>query len=141
MTLKITLKPNERIVVNGCVIRNTDRRNALVFETHADIVREADLLTPDAKATPVGRAYYLIQTALLQVDLRDKIVGGIQQDLANLAACFSDRMRGAVVQAATHVSCADYYKALSALRPVLRYEATLLEKDPQATGGGDLVPA
>ena len=44
MGLRLTLKPNERILINGCVIRNSDRRQLLVIENHADIVREADLM-------------------------------------------------------------------------------------------------
>ena len=64
--LKITLKPNERVVVNGCVLRNGPRRQSLVIENRADIVREGDLLKPDAQATPVSKVYFLLQTALIR---------------------------------------------------------------------------
>lgn len=126
MTLKVTLKPNERIVVNGCVIRNSQRRNTLIFESHADIVRESDLLDEGAQATPVAKAYFLVQTALIRADLRDKVVPVAQKHLGRLAACFAEERRLPIFEAANYVSIRDYYKALRALRPLLRYEAELL---------------
>ena len=53
MALRLTLKPNERILINGCVVRNADRRQMIVIENQADIVREADLLKEDEERTPV----------------------------------------------------------------------------------------
>ena len=128
--LKITLKPNERVVVNGCVLRNGPRRQSLVIENRADIVREGDLLKPDAQATPVSKVYFLVQTALMKPELREKVVPTIQQGLAQLATCFGPDMRLRILQAASEVSMSDFYKAMSGLRPVLRYEAELLAMKP-----------
>jgi hypothetical protein len=33
MPLKLTLKPDERLVINGCVIRNSSRRQVLTIES------------------------------------------------------------------------------------------------------------
>lgn len=126
MALKLTLKPNERIVVNGCVLRNSDRRHVLTVESHADIVRGHDLLEADGEATPVRQAYFLIQTALIRSETRDKIVPLIQKQLADLATCFGGEPLTKVFEAASYVSVRDYYKAMRALRPVLRHEEELL---------------
>lgn len=124
MALKLTLKPGERIVVNGCAMRNTDRRHVLVIESHADVIRGHDLLDEGDAATPVARAYYLIQTALIRADLREKLVPVIQSDLAQLATVFADN--SPLFEAANHVSMSDYYKALVALRPLRKREEELL---------------
>jgi flagellar protein FlbT len=116
--LKLTLKPHERVVVNGCVIRNGDRRQALTVENRADIVRESDLLKPEAQATPVSKVYFLLQTALIRPETRD------------LACCFGPEMRNRVMVAANYVSAADYYKAMSEMRIVLRYETELMQIRP-----------
>lgn len=127
MALKLTLKPNELVVVNGCAIRNSDRRHVLVIESQADIVRGHDLLDDADAATPVGRAYFLIQTALIRADLREKIVPAIQKQLAILATVLSQPNVDRIFEAANFVSMQDYYKALRALRSVLHHERKLLD--------------
>ncbi len=128
--LKLTLRPRERVVVNGCVIRNGDRRQALTVENRADIVRESDLLKPDAESTPVSKVYYLVQTALIRPDTREKVMPLIQQGLADLAVCFGADIRSRIMEAANFVSMSDYYKAMSELRTVLKYETELLQLRP-----------
>ena len=125
--LKLTLKPRERVVVNGCVIRNGDRRQALIVENRADIVRETDLLKPEAQSTPVSKVYFLLQTALIRPETREQVLSMIQKGLADLAVCFGPDMRARIMQAANHVSISDYYKAMSELRAVLKYEAELMQ--------------
>ena len=126
MPLQLTLKPYERIVVNGCVLRNTGRKTTLVVETQADVVREHDLLNSKAAVTPVNKAYFFIQTALTRADLRDRLVPEIQKQLAALATAFAPPSVQHVFAAANYVSQSDYYKALSCLRPLMQREAEIL---------------
>ncbi|GAA6209877.1 flagellar biosynthesis repressor FlbT [Cognatishimia sp. WU-CL00825] len=127
MALRLTLKPNEKIVINGCVIRNADRRQMLTIENHADIVRGVDLLDESEAGSPVKKVYYFIQAALLKPDIRDELVPVIQKDLASLVPIFHEEIGGHIFEAATHVSCRDFYKAMRALRPLIKYEARLLD--------------
>ncbi|MDF3414838.1 flagellum biosynthesis protein FlbT [Sulfitobacter sp. M57] len=127
MALRLTLKPNERILINGCVVRNTDRRQLLVIENHADIVREADLLDEKSARTPVKEVYFFIQAALLDVNTRKKLVPIIQTKLAQLVPVFHDEVGEHIFEAANHVSMADFYKAMRALRPLMDYEDRLFE--------------
>lgn len=127
MPLKLTLKPDECVVINGCVIRNSNRRHALTIESpQADVIRGKDLLDQEDAATPVSRIYYLIQTVLIQSDLRDKLVPEIQSQLAVLATVFGPGHVRHVFEAANCVSQMDYYRALSELRPLLDREKVLL---------------
>ena len=116
MALKITLKPHERMVINGCVIRNSDRRHVLIIENRADVVRGEDLLGVDIPATPVKEAYFLIQTALIQPDLRSVLVPKIQTRLVDIATIYSVHMTDGVFEAANFVAVQDFYKAMAALR-------------------------
>ena len=53
--LKLTLRPRERVVVNGCVIRNGDRRQSLTVENRAEVVlAEADVPKAMASAFQQG---------------------------------------------------------------------------------------
>lgn len=127
MALRLTLKPNEKIVINGCVIRNADRRQLLTIENHADIVRGVDLLDEGEAGTPVKTVYFFIQTALLKPAVRKELVPVIQRELARLVPVFHEEIGGHIFEAANHVSCSDFYKAMRALRPLIKYEARLLE--------------
>ncbi|MEL6828917.1 MAG: flagellar biosynthesis repressor FlbT [Pseudomonadota bacterium] len=131
MPLKLNLKPGERLVINGAVIRNPDRRHVLMVETQSDVIRGKDLLEPDAAATPVSKVYYLIQTALTQAETRDKLVPVIQRDLATLATVFGGAEVAHIFEAANYVSQSDFYKALTELRPVLRHEEVLIQRSSQ----------
>ncbi len=128
MPLAITLKPGERLVVNGCEIRNSNRRHMIHIESHADVIRESDLLDKDAAPTPVKRAYFLIQTALVHASHRDQLLPVIQADLADLAMVFGGDNLARIFEAANFVSQGNFYKALASLRPVMKHETALLER-------------
>lgn len=136
MALKLTLKPDECIVVNGCMMRNSSRRHVLTIESHADVVRGHDLLDEGANATPVTKAYFLIQTALIHRTVRVDLLPLIQEQLAALATTFGNPSLGHVFEAANYVSSGDFYKAMRALRPVIAHEAELLERIAARTRAG-----
>src|SRR6516164_302182 len=53
MTLKVELKPHERIIIGNCVVTNTDQRTRLLIDgDNIPILREKDILTPEIADTP-----------------------------------------------------------------------------------------
>jgi flagellar protein FlbT len=133
MALRLTLKPNERVLINGCVVRNADRRQMLIIENMADVIREADLLDESAARTPVKEVYFFMQAALLDAGTRKKLVPIIQKKLGKLVPVFHDDMAGHIFDAANFVSQADFYKAMRALKPVMDYETQLFEMIAEKT--------
>ena len=126
MALNLTLKPFERIIVNGCMLRNGGRKSTLTVETRADIIRETDLLGPEAATTPVTAGYFLIQSALIDPETRDKTAKSAQKRLAVLATTFGAELRGHVFETANNVSRGEYFTALRNLRPLLARETEIL---------------
>lgn len=127
MPLRLTLKPDERIIVNGCVIRNASRRQTLTIENRADVVRGHDLLKESEAVTPVTRVYFMIQTVLVAAELREDFTPQIQKKLAELFTVFGADHTDSIVKAANFVSLGDYYKALRELSGLIKYEHRLLE--------------
>jgi flagellar protein FlbT len=127
MGLKLTLKPHERIVVNGCVIRNSGKRHVLIIDNRADVVRGEDLLPQDAPTSPVRQAYFLIQTCLISPETRETLVPVIQEMLVKIISIFSRERTACVFEAANHIALQDYYKAMAALRGLMRHEALVLD--------------
>jgi flagellar biosynthesis repressor protein FlbT len=63
-TLKISLKPNEKIYVNGAVIK-TDRKVSLEFLNDVDFLLEAHVMQPEEAVTPLRQLYFIIQVMLM----------------------------------------------------------------------------
>lgn len=126
MALRLTLKPNERFIVNGCVITNSNRRQTLTIENRADVIRGEDILDETSAATPVKEVYFMIQSAMLEPKIRDKLTPIIQKNLGKLTPIFHADVSVHLIEAANHVATRNYYNALRALKPVIAYESELL---------------
>ena len=63
--LVLKLGPKERVLVNGAVIENGDRRSRIAILTpNANILRLRDAIRPDDANTPVRRVCYIAQLVL-----------------------------------------------------------------------------
>ena len=68
MALKIALKPNEKIVVNGAVIANGDKSARLHFLNNACFLREKDIMQEEDATRDEDFLYYLVQLIYLDSD-------------------------------------------------------------------------
>ena len=63
--LVLKLGPRERVLVNGVVVENGDRRTKLhILTRNANILRLRDALHPEDVKTPVSRVCYILQLML-----------------------------------------------------------------------------
>ncbi len=122
MPLKLKLKPGEEIIVNGCVIKNSDKRAMVSIENYADVIRGKDILQLEDATTPLKEVYFLIQTALIDPAKRDTVVPHIQSRLADLAMKVSTNNCGCIFDAANKISTMNYYQALVSVRKVINSE-------------------
>lgn len=130
--LVLKLAPKERVLVNGAVIENGDRRSRLaVLTPNAHILRLRDAIHPDQVNTPVRRVCYIAQLVLsgdAEPDsARRQLLRGIEQ-LSQALFDPDSRMQLTVATAA--VLDGQYYQALKALRTLLPREARLLAAAP-----------
>jgi flagellar protein FlbT len=126
--LVLKLAPNERILVNGAVIENGDRRTRLSIKTpHANILRLKDAIHPNDAKTPVRRVCYIAQLVLsgdASAEVaRKQLLSGIEQ----LSRVFDDSDSRRLLNSATEaVLEKQFYAALKALRGLLSREERLL---------------
>ena len=66
MGLKISLKPHEKIIVNGAVVANGERPAHLLFMNNASFLREKDIMIEEGIQTDHDLFYFLIQ--LIYID-------------------------------------------------------------------------
>jgi len=126
--LVLKLSPGERLLINGAVIENGDRRSRLsILTPNANILRLRDAIRPDQVSTPVSRVCYIAQLVLSgdasQFDAKRQLMRGIEQ-LSQAMLDDDSRMH---LNAATQALLADdFYRTLKALRNLLPREARLL---------------
>ena len=125
--LVLKLAPGERVLINGAVIENGDRRSRISIRTpRANILRLKDALHPDSVHTPVARVCYDIQV-ILSGD-GDAVSGqrDVLRGLEHLSQVFSDRdSQDALDEATKHVIGGNFYQALRRVRRLLLREARL----------------
>lgn len=131
--LILKLGPKERVLINGAVIENGDRRNRLhVLSPDVKILRLRDALHPDEATTPVRRICYAAQLVLSGdvpvEEARPQLLRSIEQ----LSQIFTDpESRVALDRATTALIDGQPYPALKALRRLLPREARILRSAPQ----------
>lgn len=125
-TLKITLKANEKIYVNGAVIK-TDRKVSLEFLNDVQFLLEGHVLQPEDATTPLRQLYFIVQVILMNptgaADAREML----RRSLPLLLASFSDEQ---ILSSLKHidrlVSEGHVYEALKGLRALYPREAHIL---------------
>jgi flagellar protein FlbT len=126
--LVLKLGPKERVLVNGAVIENGDRRSRLsVLTPNANILRLRDAIRPDEVNTPVRRVCYIAQLILsgdAKVDeARFQLLRGIEQ----LSQALTDvDSRQQLSEATEAFLDGEYYRGLKRLRCLLPREERLL---------------
>ena len=131
--LVLKLSPKERVLVNGAVIENGDRRSRIsILTPNANILRLRDAIRPDEVNTPVRRVCYIAQLVLsgdaAEEEAKPQILRGIEQ----LSQVLRDDDSRSHLDLATLAICKnDFYRALKALRNLLQREARLLGATPQ----------
>jgi flagellar protein FlbT len=136
MSLKLTVKPNEKLIVNGAVLSNgSPRAVTLTFHNKAQLLQQKGVLLPEDATTPLLRTYFALQCMYLdhdEMETHHKQFIAFSNEL--LAATRNVAIRSAITTAASHVSAGEFYRALSALRAALPVEKKLLAgDDPSAT--------
>lgn len=126
--LVLKLAPRERVLVNGAVIENGDRRGRLCIKTPgAHVLRLRDAIHPDEVNTPVRRVCYVAQLALSgdadPAEARAQLISGIDQ----LAQALIDPDSRETLATARRAAELDRtYQALRTLRTLLPKEELLL---------------
>jgi flagellar protein FlbT len=130
--LVLKLGPKERVLINGAVIENGDRRSRLSIVTpNANILRLRDAIHPEEVTTPVRRVCYIAQLVLSgdadKDDARLQLLRGIEQ----LSQVLTDHDSRTLLAEATDAVVDDQiYQALKALRALLPREERLFAALP-----------
>lgn len=126
MSLKIRLKPQEKMLIGNAVITNGDKATEFFIENKVPILREKEILKEDAASTPGRRVYFLVQ--LMYVD---------EENFATYHDQFWEIVRQIILAAPSttpiitgichEIMNRRFYQALKAARQLIDYEQELVD--------------
>ena len=127
MALKITLKPNEKMIVSGAVVTNGNNKNTdLIIENNVPVLRQKDILSETDAKSPCSRIYFIIQ--LMYID---------EENLMDHQPIYWKLVRellDAVPRLAVHINQinenilgGNFYRALKLAGELISYEQEVLK--------------
>lgn len=130
MALKLTLKPQERLIIGGAVITNGSSKTEFIVENNVPILRHKHIMSVNDANTPAKRIYMAVQ--LMYVDnekieeyhkiyfelIRD-FISAVPRTLPIIDLINEDIYQGR------------YYDALKAARELIKFEEEVLERANQ----------
>ena len=126
--LVLKLAPKERVLINGVVVENGDRRSRFSIMTpEANVLRLRDAIHPDEVNTPVRRVCYAAQLVLSGDMEPDRARQQLLRRVEELSQVFTDSDSRRVLSEATQALLDEqYYRCLKALRALLPREERLM---------------
>jgi flagellar protein FlbT len=125
MSLKVELKPNERILIGESVITNCNQRSWLVIDGASPILREKDILTAARADTPAKRIYLAVQLMYTSRDPRShhEVYFALVRQIVQAAPS----TWGYVENINNQILTGNLYKALKEAKKLIAYEEELLQ--------------
>jgi len=132
MALKISLKPHEKLIINGVVITNGKTHTECIIENQATILREKDILRADEATTYCGKIYLAIQ--MMYIDGKNLVeyhntYWTLVRDLVKAVPSTLEHV-GLI---SDHLLKNEYYQALKAARKLMDYEQEVLNRVRSST--------
>ena len=126
MPLKITLKPNERMIVGGAVVSNGSTRCDLHIENKVPILRQKAIMREKDADSPCRKIYFTIQ--LMYIDEENltehhNTYWRLVQDIVKAAPS----TLALIDQISEYILNNKYYQALRLARKLIDYEQEIID--------------
>ncbi|TIR26808.1 MAG: flagellar biosynthesis repressor FlbT [Mesorhizobium sp.] len=126
-TLKISLKPNEKIYINGAVIR-VDRKVTIELMNDVQFLLESHVIQADQASTPLRQLYFIVQIMLINPAGAAEARDMFRRSLPMLIASFDNQdICNSLKQIDRMVGEDEIYEALKAIRALYPLERKALE--------------
>ncbi|MBZ9818622.1 flagellar biosynthesis repressor FlbT [Mesorhizobium sp. CA4] len=128
-TLKISLKPNEKIYINGAVIR-VDRKVTIELMNDVQFLLESHVIQADQASTPLRQLYFIVQIMLINPTGAAEARDMFRRSLPMLIASFDNQdICNSLKQIDRMVGENEIYEALKAIRALYPLERKALESN------------
>jgi flagellar biosynthesis repressor protein FlbT len=127
MALKITLKPQERLIIGGAVLQNGKNRSEFLVENNVAVLRQKDIMHEDQATTYCSKIYFVIQ--LMYIDGANLVkyhntYWTLVKDLVKAVPSTLNHI-GTISK---HLLKNEYYQALKSAKKLMKYEQEVLDR-------------
>jgi len=126
MSLKLHLKPHEKIIIGGAVIQCGNRPIEFTVENNVPILRQKDIMTEAGATSPARRVYFVLQLMYIDSGATGSHYRDVFRELeGEMTAAvpsskrFFDEING-------EIGAGRFYQALKAAQGLMAYESQLL---------------
>jgi flagellar protein FlbT len=131
-TLKLSLKPNEKIYINGAVVR-VDRKVTLELLNDVQFLLESHVLQAEDASTPLRQLYFIVQVMLMNPQGAADARVMFRRSLPLMLASFEEeQIRNALKHVDRLVGEGRVYEALKAIRALYPLERIALDAGHEA---------
>lgn len=131
MSLKLRLKPDEKVIIGRAVIRNGSKASEFIVENNVPILRQKDIMTEAEADTPSRRVYFVIQ--LMYIDSERLVEHHARYwDYVNDILSAAPSTKTHIEKISDRILAGEYYQALKITRKLIDYEKELIDHVKQS---------
>ncbi len=131
MPLKLTLKPNEKVLIGTAVISNAGSKAEIIIQNTVPVLREKDIITEDDADTIVKKIYYVILCMYTDPNSEKEFHDIYFKLVKELFNAYPDQVLLALVmEVSQKILEGRHYQALKICKKLLNFEAELLANVP-----------
>ena len=127
MALKISLKPNERMIIDSAVITNGGKKTEFIVENKVPILRQNNIMSERAADTPCKRLYLTAQLIYIDSSQRGAHRAMFSEQAQEIIDA-APSIKPYIQKMYENIENAQYYQALKAGRDLIQYEAEVLSR-------------
>jgi flagellar protein FlbT len=127
--MQITLRPDEKIYINGAVLR-VDRKVSIELLNDAAFLLEAHVMSVDAAVTPLRQLYFVVQMMLINPNDTAAAEALFKTNLSGMLAVYTERKTIEGLQKVGKLVATNrYFDALKLLRGLFAMDDAILAAD------------
>ena len=127
MPLKLTLKPNEKVLIGTAVLTNAGSKAEIIIQNNVPVLREKDIITEEKADTIAKKIYYIVLN--MYVDAKNEseyhtIYFKLINELMDIAP--NTEILALIMQISQNILEAEHYIALKTCKKLLNFELELM---------------
>jgi flagellar protein FlbT len=135
--LHISLRPGERIYVNGAVLK-VDRKVSIEFLNDVTFLLEQHVLLPEDTRTPLRQLYFIVQTVLIDPANSSDARRMFEKSFGSLFDSFENpKIREGLAEVREFFDNGRSFDALKVLRSLFAIEDAILAEGPRLDKPGN----
>ena len=131
MPLKLTLKPDEKVLIGTAVLTNAGPKAEIIIQNTVPVLREKDIISEEKADTLVKKIYFMILSMYVDSKNEQKfhdIYFKLVKELFNAAP--NQVILALTMEVSQKILEGNHYQAVKTCKKLLNFEAELLANVP-----------